>query len=90
MEQLHVHGGTPIGQTKLAKEAALANNTVALGWIEFLADLLCVGTSPAWDASREAALPRRRAKYPFINLLAATAWAPDAPRSAGRIRRHAQ
>jgi uncharacterized protein len=29
MRELHRHGGTPVGQTKLAKEAGLANNTVA-------------------------------------------------------------
>jgi predicted AAA+ superfamily ATPase len=87
MEQLHRHGGTPFGQTKLAREAGLANNTVAAGWIDMLADLLCVGTSPAWDASRRAELPRRPAKFPFVNLLAAGVWAPDAPRSAEDLDR---
>jgi predicted AAA+ superfamily ATPase len=82
MEQLHRHAGTPLGQTKLAREAGLANNTVAAGWIEMLSDLLCVGTSPAWDASRRAEVARKPAKYPFVNLLAATVWAPEAPRTA--------
>jgi predicted AAA+ superfamily ATPase len=85
MEQLHVHGGTPLGQTKLAKEAGLANNTVAAGWIEFLADLLCIGVAPAWDASHDALLARKPAKFPFINLLAASVWAPEAPRSASEF-----
>jgi hypothetical protein len=82
MEQLHVHGGTPLGQTKLAKEAGLANNTVAAGWIEFLADQLCIGISPAWDASHDVLLSRKPAKFPFVNLLAAAVWAKEAPRSA--------
>ena len=87
MEQLHRHGATPFGQTKLAREAGLANNTVAAGWIDMLSDLLCVGTSPAWDASRRAEVPRKPAKFPFLNLLAAGVWAPDAPRSAEDLDR---
>ncbi len=81
MEQLHRHAGTPIGQTRLARDAGLANNTVAAGWIDFLSDLLCVGTSPAWDSSKRAEIPRRPAKFPFLNLLVASVWAPEAPRS---------
>ena len=87
MEQLHRHGGTPFGQTKLAREAGLANNTVAAGWIDMLTDLLCVGTSPAWDSSRRTEVPRKPAKFPFLNLLAAGVWAPDAPRSADDLDR---
>lgn len=87
MQHLHRHGGTPLGQTKLAREAGLANNTVAAGWIEMLSDLLCVGTSAAWDSSRRAETARKRAKFPFVNLLAAAAWAPDAPRSAADLLR---
>jgi predicted AAA+ superfamily ATPase len=87
MERLHRNGGAPIGQTKLAKEAGLANNTVAAGWIEFLSDLLCVGTSAAWDETRDAEISRKPAKYPFVNLLAATAWAPESPRSPAELER---
>lgn len=82
MQELHRHGGSPLGQTKLAKEAGLANNTVAAGWVELLSDLLCVGTSPAWDVSSHSEKPRKPAKFPFINLLVASVWSPDAPRSA--------
>ena len=85
MERLHRLGGSAVGQTKLAKEAGLANNTVAASWIEFLGDLLCIGVSPAWDSTRQRELPRKPAKYPFVNLLAATAWAPEAPRSASEF-----
>jgi predicted AAA+ superfamily ATPase len=85
MQQLHLHGGTPLGQTKLAREAGLANNTVAAGWIEMLSDLLCVGTSAAWDGTRRSEIARNPAKFPFVNLLAAAAWAPEAPRSPGDL-----
>jgi predicted AAA+ superfamily ATPase len=73
MDWLHRLGGTAVGQTKLAKEAGLANNTIAAGWIEFLCDLVCVGVSPVWDATRRMELARKPAKYPLINLLAAAA-----------------
>jgi predicted AAA+ superfamily ATPase len=81
MQQLHAHGSSPLGQTRLARDAGLANNTVAAGWLELLADLLCVGASPAWDLTRRRDTPRRPAKSPFVNLLAAAAWAPESPRT---------
>ncbi len=79
LDYLARHGGDPIGQAKLARETGLANNTVAAGYIEFLSDLLCVGQSLVWDASKRIRLPRKPAKYPFINLLAAVAWHPLHP-----------
>lgn len=85
MEQLNRWGGAPVGQTKLARDAGLANNTVAAGWIDFLSGLLCVGTQAAWDESKRLELPRRPAKFPFVNLLVAAAWAPDSPRSAEEL-----
>lgn len=81
MQQLFRHGGSAVGQAKLAREAGLANNTVAAGFVELLADLMCVGIAQAWDASRKVALARKPAKFPFINLLAAVAWHPSRPRS---------
>jgi len=87
MQELHRHGGPPLGQTKLAREAGLANNTVAAGWIEMLSDLLCVGTSAAWDEDRGCEIARKPAKFPFVNLLAATVWAPEMPRSAADLAR---
>jgi predicted AAA+ superfamily ATPase len=87
MEQLHRHAGTALGQTKLARDAGLANNTVAAGWIEMLSDLLCVGTSAVWDSAKRMEVPRKPAKYPFVNLLAATVWSPDAPRTADDFER---
>lgn len=69
-------GGSPLGQAKLAREAGLANNTVADGYIELLADLLCVGRAYAWDASRKVRLPKKPCKYHFVNTLAAVACDP--------------
>jgi predicted AAA+ superfamily ATPase len=76
-------GGTPLGQTKLAREAGLANNTVAAGYLELLFDLLCVGESPAWDAQHQVPMARKPAKYPFLNTLVAAAFHP------ARLRRPA-
>lgn len=73
-EALLRRGGSPIGQANLARDAGLANNTVALGYLELLADLLCVGTAFAWDESRGIAVRRRPAKFPPTNLLAAVAF----------------
>jgi uncharacterized protein len=86
MEQLHRLGASPVGQNKLAKEAGLTNNTVAAGYVELLADLLVLGISGAWDANRKVEVARRPAKYPFVNLLAAVAWAPEAPRTVADFR----
>lgn len=74
MQSLTRFGGTPVGQAKLARESGLANNTVAAGYVELLADLMCLGISPACDTARRVVVARKPAKYPFINLLAALAW----------------
>jgi predicted AAA+ superfamily ATPase len=81
MQILHRCGGTPLGQTKLAREAGLANNTIASGYLEMLADLMSVGLSVPWDKSRRMELARKPAKFPFINLLVALAWSPTEMRS---------
>ena len=81
MESLLKWGGSPVGQAKLSREAGLANNTVAAAYVELLSDLMCVGQSLAWDASRRAGLARRPAKYPMTNLLVAIAWGSERVRS---------
>lgn len=73
-DALLLRGGTPVGQALLAREAGLANNTVAAGYLELLADLMCVGTAHAWDSGRRVAVRRKAAKFPPINLLAAVAF----------------
>lgn len=86
LEVLLGRGGTPVGQSLVAREAGLANNTVAAGYLELLADLHCIGIGHAWDASRRIVLRRKRAKYPFVNLLAAVAWHPARMRSPADVR----
>ena len=86
MEVLIRYGGSPTGQAKVAREAGLANNTVAAGFLELLMDNLCLATAFAWDAERRVALRRKPAKFHFINLLAAVAWHPDHPSSVDEYR----
>jgi len=81
MECLHRFGGTPVGQAKLAREAGLANNTIALGYIELLQDLMCVASAHVWDGNKSKLNKRRPCKFHMINLLAAVAWHPDRIRS---------
>lgn len=81
MDCLHRFGGAPVGQAKLAREAGLANNTVAAGYIEQLMDLLCVSQAFAWDEVRLRANRRRPCKFHFTNLLVAVAWHPSRIRS---------
>lgn len=76
LETLFRRGGTPLGQAKLAREAGLANNTVAAGYAELLTDLLCLAYGHAWDAEKQVRIMRKPCKYHFINLLAAVAWHP--------------
>jgi predicted AAA+ superfamily ATPase len=78
-ETLFRFGGTPTGQAKLAREAGLANNSVAAGYIELLMDLMCVSTCYALDISRNVPIRRKPAKFHFTNLLAAVSWDPDHP-----------
>ena len=61
LDKLLLGGGRPRGQAKLAREAGLANNTVAADYVELLCDLMCVGVSQAWDESRRVRIARRPA-----------------------------
>ncbi|MFH0919837.1 MAG: AAA family ATPase [Fibrobacterota bacterium] len=79
-------GGTPLGQYKLAKEAGLANNTLAAEYTRLLVELLCVGRGFQWDARTDAAIPRKPEKIHFINTLVAAAFHPAAPRSPAELR----
>jgi predicted AAA+ superfamily ATPase len=71
MHVLHKLGASPIGQAKLAREAGLANNTVAQGYTEILHDLGCVLPAYPWDPHREILIKRKECKYHFTNLLVA-------------------
>jgi len=83
MDCLMRFAGTPVGQSKLAREAGLANNTVAAGYIDLLADLMSVASCFAWDESHRRINRRRPCKFHVTNLLVATVWHP------GRLRRPA-
>ncbi len=81
LQQLFAHGGNPLGYAKLAREAGLANNTVASGYIEQLSDLLCVLPAWAWDANKCTHVMRKPCKFQFINLAAVVATHPAQLRS---------
>jgi len=85
MSVLHRFGGTPIGQAKFAREAGLANNTLAAGYVEMLSDLMCVAAGHAWDPARRIAVRRKPCKYHFTNLLAASCWSPYRPRTVAQF-----
>ena len=81
MSVLFRWGGTPVGQAKLAREAGLANNTIAAGYIEMLNDLACVIPAYPWDSDRKIKILRKPCKFHFTNLLAAVTYHRDRIRS---------
>lgn len=76
--QIYRRGGAPCGYAKLAREAGLANNTIASEYIEQLSDLLCL--VPQWqrDLEKDIFLFRKPAKFCFTNLASAIAFHPGA------------
>lgn len=85
MNVLFSKATTPIGQSKLAREVGLANNTVAQGYIECLNDLGCVIPAFPWDQHRNVLLKRKESKYHFTNLLVAVAYHPSKIRSVAEF-----
>ena len=81
LECLVRFGGSAVGQAKVAREAGLANNTVAAGYLELLTDLMCMTPAYAWDSSHRVKLRRKPCKFPFCNTLAALAWSPAGVRT---------
>jgi predicted AAA+ superfamily ATPase len=73
-------GASPVGFAKLAREAGLANNTVAAGYIEQLSDLLVLKPIMQKDVEKNIFLQRKPCKFLFTNTLAATAFHPRAIR----------
>lgn len=86
LQAIRERGGQPIGFTKLAREAGLANNTAASDYIDQLSDLFVIGPGFAWDSARNRPIFRRPCKMHFVNLLAALAWLPNAPRTVKELR----
>ncbi len=81
MECLMRFAGTPVGQSKLAREAGLANNTIAAGYADLLSDLMSVASCFAWDDAHRRPNRRVPCKFHITNLLVASVWHP------GRLRR---
>lgn len=75
-------GGNPVGQAKLAREAGLANNTIAQGYIELLNDLGCIIPAYPVDIEKETLILRKPCKYHYMNLLVALSYHPARLRSA--------
>lgn len=74
MQTLFRYGSSALGQSKLAREAGLANNTVAQNYLEILFDLCCITPSYAWDSQRHIPILRKPCKYHFTNLLTAISY----------------
>ncbi len=81
MSVLFRFGGTSVGQAKLAREAGLANNTIAANYIETLNDLSCVIPAYPWDVDRHINILRKPCKYHFTNILSAIAYHPEGIRT---------
>jgi predicted AAA+ superfamily ATPase len=87
MQVLFRFGGTPVGQAKLAREAGLANNTVASGYIDILSDLATVMSAFPWDFNKKIKILRKPCKYHFTNLLVAVAYHPERIRSIADFKK---
>lgn len=71
IQMLFRFGGTPTAKAKIAREANMANNTVASGYIDLLSDLSVVTSSFQWDQNNELPILRKPTKHHFSNLLVA-------------------
>ncbi|MGD0466425.1 MAG: ATP-binding protein [Gammaproteobacteria bacterium] len=90
LQSLYRMAATPIGQAKLARESGLSNNTVALGYIELLSDLMTVVPVFPYDIDRKISIFRKPCKYHFINLLMALCWHPKKPRTINELKQLGQ
>ncbi len=86
LQSLYRMAGTPMGQAKLARESGLANNTIAQGYIELLADLMTVIPAYPYDFDKKISVFRKPCKYHFINVLAALCWHPKKPRTIDELK----
>ncbi|MBF0492628.1 MAG: ATP-binding protein [Deltaproteobacteria bacterium] len=78
---------TPVGYAGLARDAGLANNTIASGYIEQLSDLFCLLPSWPWDVNKKMLILRRPCKFHFINLAAAVCLHPSNIRSVSQFEK---
>ena len=77
MRTLFVQAGSRTGYLKLARESGLANNTIASEYVEQLSDVLALIPSFQWNPDKDVPVQRKPAKFHFINLSVALAFAPD-------------
>jgi len=76
----------PVGQSKIARESGLANNTVAKGYVELLADLMILVPAYPYDIDRRITLLRKECKYHFTNLFVAMCMHPRKPRTIAELK----
>lgn len=77
LHHLESRGATPVSMSKAAREAGLANNTVASSYIEIFQNCLFVHRSLPLDLQKNKAIPRKESKYPFVNLLGLLAFTKE-------------
>jgi predicted AAA+ superfamily ATPase len=80
-QQLLLRGGSPVPLNALARDSGAANNTTVRGYVELLADLLCLSESVPIDANSRRPLPRKPQKYHWINTLTALSFSSSGVRS---------
>jgi predicted AAA+ superfamily ATPase len=69
-------GGAPVAKAKIAREANMANNTVAAGYVDVLSDLSVLASSFPWDQHSGLPILRKANKLHFSNLLVALTYHP--------------
>jgi predicted AAA+ superfamily ATPase len=74
LRELLDRGGSPVSMTKVAKEAGLANNSVALGYTDLFVSSLFLHRSWPFDFIKKKTISRKESKFHFINLLGAIAF----------------
>jgi len=83
---LYKFAPNPVGQSKLARESGLANNTVAKAYTELLADLMILLPAYPYDINKKISVFRKECKYHFINLFFALCMHPQKPRSIEELK----
>ncbi|MBI5139165.1 ATP-binding protein [Candidatus Nomurabacteria bacterium] len=85
IDALFRHATLPTGLRVIAEKAGLSNNTLAQSYCDFLKDLGCLSTVYPIDGNKWRPIPKKAAKYHFINLLFATSFHPKKPRTMDEI-----
>jgi uncharacterized protein len=86
LSALYKFAPNPIGQSKLARESGLANNTLAKAYTELLADLMILLPAYPYDINKEISIFRKECKYHFINVFFALCMHPQKPRSIAELK----